>query len=58
MAAVPVCCRLKNLVLKTLMSPAGAAEVCGGGAARQAGDSVGRVGLQLQRGPKAAGVSG
>ncbi|XP_037617731.1 uncharacterized protein LOC119483570 isoform X1 [Sebastes umbrosus] len=35
-----------------------AAEVRGGGAARAVGDGSGRVGLHLQRGPEAAGVSG
>lgn len=39
------------------MVSAGPAEVRGGGAAGEAGDSSGRVWLQLQRGPEAAGVS-
>ena len=38
--------------------PAGAAQVGGGGAAQEAGDGAGRIGVQLQRGPEAAGVSG
>lgn len=38
--------------------PPGATQVSGGGPSREAGDGVGRVGLQLQHGSETAGVSG